>query len=120
MIYKPSVDPNCCPFSGAPDGWLNWDVPGLDSSYLYILEPDSSIPAAAWRDLESPRTVHGRTWQLVDGAWMVRKSSRAFVSVRWDWGGCQGGPVIPNLRRYDWRPRKIRKDSRVSYKTPTG
>eukprot|EP00913_Durusdinium_trenchii_P014216 g13342.t1 len=25
----------------------------LDSSYLYILEPDSSIPAAAWRDLEN-------------------------------------------------------------------
>ena len=22
-------------------------------------------------------------------------------NLRWDWGGCQEGPVIPNLRRYD-------------------
>ena len=25
---------------------------------------------------------------------------------RWDWGGCQEGPVVPNLRRYGWIPRE--------------
>ena len=30
---------------------------------------------------------------------------QSYLLRRWDWGGCQEGPVIPNLRRYDWRCR---------------